>query len=53
MNKIDLLLYGGVAIVLVIVFWYLFTKKKGSSDPKNAVMNKIEDFYSTQDKQNN
>lgn len=53
-DKIDIFLYGGavVAGVLVIFLGYKLFRKKGKVKPKNQVMNKIKDFYKTQDSPN-
>ena len=53
-EKTDILLYVGavVAGVLVIFLGYRLFRKKGDEKPKNQVMNKINDFYKTQDSPN-
>lgn len=52
MNNTDLITYGGVgvaAIIIAVVLYRMFKSKNGNVPVKNQVMNKINDFYSTQD----
>lgn len=51
-DKTDLFLYGGAIIAgaLVIFLGYRLFRKNGEGKPKNQVMNKIQDFYSAQNK---
>lgn len=54
-DKTDIFLYGGAVIagILVISLGYRLFRKKGEEKPKNQVINKINDFYSTQNKEHN
>lgn len=55
-DKTDIILYGSGALVFiggVYLGYRFFRKKKDTQEaekPKNEVMNKIQDFYSTQGK---
>lgn len=51
-DKTDFLLYGGgvVAVTLIMLLGYQFFRKNSKGVPKRTVMNKIQDFYSTEDK---
>ncbi|MFZ2832119.1 MAG: hypothetical protein WAZ40_03115 [Minisyncoccia bacterium] len=55
-DKTDIILYGSGALVFiggVYLGYRFFRKKKDTKEaekPKNEVMNKIQDFYSTQGK---
>lgn len=55
MNQIDFLLYGGVAIAgaLAIFLGYRILRKRGGERPKSDAMNKINDFFATQDQNHN
>ena len=51
MNIMDFILYGGVTVVAgaVVAFGYrLAQKMRGQSEPKNDAMNKISEFYASQ-----
>lgn len=53
MDKINFILYGGIsfAVIVAVASAYYFVKKlrKHGETHKPQVMNKINDFYSTQD----
>ena len=53
-DKTDMFLYGGVVVagVLVIFLGYRFFRRSSEKKPKSQVMNKINDFYKTQDSSN-
>lgn len=53
-EKADYVLYGviGVFAAVVVFIAYRIYKNKGETKPENHVMNKIEDFYSLQDRPN-
>lgn len=52
MNEMEIFLYGGViATALVTGVWYRLRCKKGQCEQNEQIANKINDFYTTQDKQ--
>lgn len=50
MNEMDFILYGGIVVTgLIVGFGYrLAQKMRGQSEPKNDAMNKISEFYASQ-----
>lgn len=48
-KEMDFILYGGVVVTgLIVGFGYRLIRRRGRSEPKNDAMNKISEFYASQ-----
>lgn len=49
MNEMEFIIYGGVVVTgLIVGFGYRLIRKREKSEPKNDAMNKISEFYASQ-----